>query len=95
MFSVSLPMEVVVLNDCVTETKGDLVPVEHLDQLGEVHQRARQAIDLVDDHHVHHPVLDVGQEPLRAGRSSVPPESPPSSYWSRISTQPSDFWLAT
>ena len=49
MFSVSRPIEVVVLNDCVTETKVTPCAVEHLDQLREVHQRARQPVDLVDD----------------------------------------------
>jgi hypothetical protein len=60
--------------------EGHAVAVEHLDQLGEVHQRAAEAVDLVDHDHVDQPVLDVGQQPLQAGRSSVPPEMPPSSY---------------
>jgi hypothetical protein len=60
--------------------EGHAVPVEHLDQLGEVRQRAAEAVDLVDHHHVDQPVLDVLQQPLQAGRSSVPPEMPPSSY---------------
>ena len=45
--------------------EGDVVAVEHLDQLREVHQRARQAVDLVDHHHVDQSVLDVGQQPLQ------------------------------
>jgi hypothetical protein len=65
MLSVSRPIEVVVLNDCVTRDEGDAVAVEHLDQLGEVHQRAAEAVDLVDHHHVDQPVLDVGQQPLQ------------------------------
>ena len=31
---------------------------------------------------------------LRAGRSRVPPETPPSSYWPASAIQPSDRWLA-
>ena len=41
MFSVSRPIEVVVLKDCVTETKVTLLLVEQLDQLGEIGQGAR------------------------------------------------------
>ena len=67
MFSVSRPIDVVVLNDCVTETKVTLVAVEHLDQLGEVGQRAAEAVDLVDDHHIDQPVLDILHQPLQAG----------------------------
>ena len=65
MFSVSRPMDVVVLNDCVTEDEGHAVPVEHLDQLGEVGDEREKAFDLVDDHHVDEALLDVGQEPLQ------------------------------
>ena len=39
--------------------------IEQLDQLGEVGQRAGQAVDLVDDHHINRPGLHVGQEPLQ------------------------------
>jgi hypothetical protein len=64
MLSVSLPIEVVVLNDWVTETK--VTPaVEDFDQLREVHQRARKPVDLVHDHHVDQPLLYVGEQPLR------------------------------
>ena len=38
-------MEVVVLNDWVTLTISDAVAIEHLDELGEVHERAGQAVD--------------------------------------------------
>ena len=65
MFSVSRPIEVVVLNDWVTVTKVTLVAVEHLDQLGEVHQRAAEAVDLVDDDDVDPAGLDVGEQPLQ------------------------------
>jgi hypothetical protein len=47
--------------------EGHAVPVEHLDQLGEVGQRAAEAVDLVDHDHVDQPVLDVLQQPLQAG----------------------------
>ena len=53
------------LNDWVTETKVTLVPVEHLDQLGEVHERAAEPVDLVDDHDVDPARLDVGEQPLQ------------------------------
>jgi hypothetical protein len=45
--------------------EGDIVPVEYLDQLGEVHERARQAVYLVDHHHVNQAVLDIREEPLQ------------------------------
>ena len=45
--------------------EGDVVPVEHLDQLGEVHQRAAEAVDLVDDDDVDEPGLDVGEQLLQ------------------------------
>ena len=42
--------------------KGDVVPIEHLDQLGKIHQRARQPVDLVDDHHIDVAFLDVAEQ---------------------------------
>ena len=45
--------------------EGDVVAIEHLDQLGKIHQRAAEPIDLVDDHHVDAPGLDVGQQSLQ------------------------------
>ena len=65
MLSVSRPIEVVVLNDWVTETKVTPGAVEHLDELREVHQRARQPVDLVDHDDVDQPLLDVGEQPLQ------------------------------
>ena len=47
--------------------EGHVVPLEHVDQLGEVGQRAAQAVDLVDHDHVDHPGLDVAQQPLQGG----------------------------
>jgi hypothetical protein len=54
-------MLVVVLKDCVTDER-DVVLVEHLDQLGEVRQRAGQPIDLVDDDYVDPPSRDIGKQ---------------------------------
>ena len=41
------------------------VPVEDVDELGEVSERARQPVDLVDDHHLDEALLDVGEQPLQ------------------------------
>ena len=57
----------------------DIVAIEDLHQLGEVGERSRQAIDLVDNDDIDLSGLDIGHQPLRAGRSMVPPEYPPSS----------------
>ena len=48
-------------------TKVTFWRVEHLDQLGEVDQRAAEAVDLVDDHDVDLAAFDVGQQPLQRG----------------------------
>jgi hypothetical protein len=55
----------VVLNACVTETKRGAVAVEHLDDLGEVGERAGQAVDLVDDDDVDAPGFDIGSSRLQ------------------------------
>ena len=39
--------------------------VEHLDQFGEVGERAGQPIDLIDDDHVDPPRLHIGEQPLQ------------------------------
>ena len=44
--------------------EGDGILVEHLDDLGEVRQRAGQSIDLVDDHDVHLAGAHIRQQPL-------------------------------
>ena len=59
--------------------EGDVVGVEHLDQLGEIHERARQPVDLVDDHDIDQPASISRSSRFKAGRSSVAPEMPPSS----------------
>ena len=61
--SVSRPMEVVVLNCWVTETKD--TGVEELDQLGKIGQRAGQPVDLVDHDHVDLAGLDVFEQMLQ------------------------------
>ena len=48
---VSRPIEVVVLNCWVTETK-DNVSIKQLDELGKVRQGPGQAVDLIDNDHV-------------------------------------------
>ena len=63
--SVSRPIEVVVLNCWVTETNDTPLPVEDLDDLGEVGQRAGQPVDLVDHHDVDRARGDVGEQPLQ------------------------------
>ena len=63
--SVSRPIEVVVLNCCVTETNVTLLGIEDLDDLGEIGERPGQPVDLVDDDDVDPPRLDVGEQPLQ------------------------------
>ena len=64
----SRPMEVAVLNCCVTDTKATLVLLEGLHEACEVEQGAAEAIDLVDDHAVDLAGLDVGHAGV-AGRA--------------------------
>ena len=47
--------------------EGDVVAIEHLDQLGKIHQRAAEPIDLVDDDDVDPPRLDIGDQSLQGG----------------------------
>jgi len=42
--------------------KCHTVAVEHLDQLGKVHQRARQPVDFVDHNHIDQPLLNIRQQ---------------------------------
>ena len=67
MFSVSRPHGGGRVEGLRDGNEGHAVPVEYLDQLGEIRQRAAEAIDLVDHHHVDQPILDVLQQPLQAG----------------------------
>ena len=65
MFSVSRPMLVVVLNDCVTETKVTPCASNTSTSLAKSISERLQAVDLVDHHHVDQPGLDVGQQALQ------------------------------
>ena len=49
------------------------VPVEDLDDSCEVEQGPTEPVHFVNHDAVHGPRLDCGQEPLRAGRSILPP----------------------
>ena len=66
MFNVSRPIEVVVLG-LGDRDEGDAIAVEDLDQLGEIHQRPRQTVNLVDHNHVDQTVVDVCQKLLETG----------------------------
>ncbi len=47
--------------------EGDAVGVEHLDDLGEVGERAGQAVDLVDHHRIDLAGVDIGEQALQGG----------------------------
>src|SRR3712207_3883818 len=66
-FSVNRPMEVEVLKLLGDGDKGRAVRIKPLGQLGEVSERAGEAVDLVDDHDVDLPALHVSEEPLQGG----------------------------
>ena len=63
---VKRPIEVVVLNCCVTETKDAPLRIEDLDDLGKIGERAGQPVDLVDDDGIDPPRRDVGEQPLQS-----------------------------
>jgi transposase-like protein len=48
----------------------DGMPVEQFDQLGEVRERAGQAVDLVDHDNIDPAIPDVRQQPLQGGTLS-------------------------
>src|SRR6476659_6496661 len=60
--SVSRPIEVVVLNCCVTETKDTLLASRISTILA---KSASEPVDLVDDHDVDPPRLDLHEQPLQ------------------------------
>src|SRR4029077_5517997 len=62
---VKRPIEVVVANGWVTETKDVPPGIEDFDDLGKIGERAGQPVDLVDDHDVDPTRRDVGEEPLQ------------------------------
>ena len=64
---VKRPIEVVVLNCCVTETKDALSRIEDLDDLGKIGERAGQPVDLVDDDGIDPPRRDVREQLLQSG----------------------------
>ena len=47
--------------------EGDAVAIEDLDNLGEIGQRPRQPVDLVDDDHVDFPRADAGEQRPQGG----------------------------
>jgi hypothetical protein len=53
--------------------------IEHLDQLGEVGERAGEAVDLIDHHDGDLAGPDIGQEFLQGRAVEGAPERPPSS----------------
>ena len=57
----------------------DAAGIEDLDHLGEIRQRAREAIDLVDHDRIDQPLAISAISRCSAGRSMVAPERPPSS----------------
>jgi hypothetical protein len=62
---VSRPIDVVVLNCCRHRDKGHALRIKDLDDLGEIGERAGQAIDLVGHHRIDLAGLDVGKELLQ------------------------------
>ena len=79
MFSVSRPIEVVVLNAWVTETNETPLRSNTSTSLAKSISERRQPVDLVDHHDVDLPASMSASSRFSAGRSSVPPEKPPSS----------------
>ena len=65
MLSVSRPMRGGRVERLRHADEGDVVAVEHLDQLREIHQRAAEPVDLVDDNDVDALCLDVGEQSLQ------------------------------
>jgi hypothetical protein len=69
--SVSRPIELVVLNCCVTETNRHTLGVEELDQPGKIGERAGRPVDLVDDHDVDPAGSDIGDQLLQGGSLQI------------------------
>src|SRR6516165_2932911 len=63
---VKRPIEVVVLNCCVTETNDELRASRISTILAKIGERAGQPVDLVDDHDIDAPCRDVGEQPLQS-----------------------------
>src|SRR5271170_6853561 len=69
--SVRRPIELVVLNCCVTETNDTTLGVEEFDQAGKIDERAGQPVDLVDDHDVDPAGSDIGDQMLQSGSLQI------------------------
>ena len=67
---------------------------KHIDQLGEIRQRAAQAIDLVDHDDVDQPRLDVAQQPLQCRPLKRPARDPTIVIVIGQRDPPLDSWLA-
>ena len=75
--------------------EGHVVALEHLDQLGEIRQRAAEAVDLVDHDDVDQPGLDVEKQPLERRPLQRAARDPAVVVVVGSAIQPSLFWLAT
>jgi hypothetical protein len=75
---VKRPIEVVVLNCSVTETKEAPLMLRISDDLGKIGKRAGQPVDLIDDT-ISTPAVISASGRCTAGRSIVAPAKPPSS----------------
>src|SRR6516165_7258887 len=66
-FSVKRPIDVVVLNCCVTETNEASLASRISTDLGKIGKRAGQPVDLVDDDDVDPLRRDIGEQALQSG----------------------------
>ena len=82
------------LNCWVTETNEALMRVENIDDLGEVGQRTRQAIDLVDDDDIDPSGFDVAHELRQARALHAAAREAAIVVCLGRAFQPSCFWLA-
>jgi hypothetical protein len=70
-FRVSRPIEVVVLNCCVTETNDTLCLSNSSTSFAKSASERCQSVDLIDDDHVDLAGLNVVQEPQKGGSVGV------------------------
>jgi hypothetical protein len=66
MLSVSRPIEEVVLNCWVTDTKRDSSGIESLHDLGKVGEAARQTVNFVYDDDIHFVGFDVREQTFQS-----------------------------
>src|ERR1700720_3455632 len=66
-FKVKRPIEVVVLNCCVTDTKDAPLASRISTILAKIGERAGQPVDLVNDHRIDAPRRDVGEQLVQSG----------------------------